>query len=86
MESISKMEQENLAGEPDADLVVAGIRDLDSFGDYSSIRQIASQFGITPNEVKGWKYHEVFDEQLYSVISSRIEKKYAKIKSKPKTK
>lgn len=86
MDAIGKMEQLNLSGDPDPDLNAAGIAELSQFGDMNTIDSLAGGDILKWEQVKKLRYHVIFDKQLKSIIESRIEKKLAKIKSKPKGK
>jgi len=86
LEAINKLEADNLNSEPDADLNAAGIHEMNVFGDLNTIDQLAGGDILKWEAIKQLRYHQVFDKQLKSIIENRIEKKYAKAKSKPKQK
>lgn len=84
MDAISKMEQMNLSSDPDPDLMAAGINEMSQFGDLNVIDQLAGGDVLKWEQIKQLPYHVIFDKQLKALTEARIEKKLAKIKSKPK--
>lgn len=86
LDAIFKMEQNHLSSEPDSKLIMAGISELNQFGDLNSIDSLAIKYHVSHEEVKSWRYHKVFDLQLKSIIESRIEKKMIELNTPKKGK
>lgn len=82
LELWGKLEQEHLSGEPNIELMSAGINELDKFGLKNVIDSIALKWRMREDEVWSKSYGWIFDEQWKSVIEARIQKKLAKQQSK----
>lgn len=82
LELWSKNEQQYLSGEPNIDLMMAGISELDKFGLKNVIDSISLKWRMKEEEVWSKTYGWVFDEQWKSVIEASIQKKLAKQQSK----
>lgn len=83
----SKMEQEHLSGEPDMDMMLAGINELNIFGDLNVIDMLAGGDVLKWEEVKKMTYQKIFDKQLKTIKEGKFQKEYSKRmadKNKPK--
>lgn len=73
-----EMEQAHLSGEPDIDMMLAGINELNIFGDLNTIDMMAGGDVLKWNEIKKLPYQTVFDKQLKSIKEAKFQKEYQK--------
>lgn len=81
MEHWGNMEKEYLSGEPDIELLQAGINELDKFGIMNLIDSIGSKKNLKDEEVWAKSYGWIFDQQWKSVEEARIQRKLAKLRT-----
>ena len=82
LELWAKNEQQYLSGEPNFELLAAGINELDQFGLLNIIDSLAGG-DITKHEsIWNMKYGHIFDKQWKSIIEAKVQKKLAKQQSK----
>ena len=79
LETIAKLEEEFLASDPDADLINAGVRELDMFGDKVLIDTLAGGDITKWKEVLNLPYHFVFYKLAINNKQAKINKNYHKI-------
>lgn len=82
LELWGKHEQQYLSGEPNIELMGAGINELDQFGLLNVIDSLAGGDITKHDAVWKMKYGHIFDKQWKSIIESKIQKKLAKQTSK----
>lgn len=80
LELIRVLEQEHLSSDPDIDMMAAGIKELNQFGDLNTIDVLASGDITKWEEIKKLPYNVVFDKQYKSVVENAIQKRLVKIK------
>lgn len=78
IEHWAEMEKQYLSGEPDFEMLSAGISDLDKFGYQNVIDSICDKKRMKDDEVWAKSYGWVFDVQWKSVEENRIQKKLLK--------
>lgn len=83
-EAIAKMEAEYLVADPDPDMQMAGISDLNIFGDMNTIDALAEGDVTKYETIKLLPYNVIFDKSYKDIVERRIEKKYAKLKEPKK--
>ena len=76
----TKTENEYLSAEPDPKLLVAGINDLNQFGELNTVDSLANGDVTKYEEIKQLPYHVIFDKQFKSKIEGNINRKLAKQK------
>lgn len=81
-EAINKLEATYLSTPPEADLVAAGIRDLDILGDVNLIDNLAQGDVLKWELVQDLPYDTIFNKQLKNTIEARISKNLNKNKKK----
>lgn len=83
-ESIARMESEYLSSEPDMDLQMAGISELNIFGDLNTIDALAGGDVTKYEAIKLLPYSVIFDKTYKDLIERKVQKKYAKLKEHKK--
>lgn len=78
-EFISMLEEVNLSSEIDPKLEAAGIREMDQFLGWNTVRGLAKEFGKDPYTVKQWEYSKVYLFMKMDAVSAKIDKQYQKI-------
>ena len=84
---LSQLEQQYLSTTPKADWIAAGIRKLDSMGDFPLIHAIAQNNPLQHNAIRQLPYSTIFDIQYYNRLTQEINDAYTEIqrqKSKKK--
>lgn len=87
--SIAKLEKAYLSSPPDADMVNAGVKELDELGELNVIDILAQGNILKWDKVKKLQYAMVFDKLRKGVIERRVQKRYNEImtaKKRPKGK
>lgn len=79
LKQLGELEKNNLSLPPDADLMNAGVSELDKLGIFNIIDSLAGGDILKHDEVRKLPYYKVFDKLLKGVIESKIQKNYAKI-------
>ena len=79
MEAIGNLEKEYLSSPPDADLINAGIRELDELGEFNTIDTLAGGDILKHEQIKALPYHYVFDKLRKQTLENKIAKNLAKI-------
>lgn len=80
-EKIKLLESKYLRHEPDADMINAGIRELDNLGHFVLIDMIAEKYGCyTHAEIERLKYSRIFDIQYRMAIEGKIQKNLIEIR------
>lgn len=79
IEQISKLEAEYLQGEPDNDMINAGVRDFDELGEINTIDNLAGGDILKWDAVKELPYYQVFDKLRKQTIENKFNKRYQKI-------
>lgn len=85
IEKIYDDERKYLSRVPDSDLVAAGIRELDKFGNESTLFLLCDGDPTRMDYVRSSPYELIFDWILYRTINDDISKKLAKIKKNKKS-
>lgn len=84
IENINKIESNNLQSNPDTDLVVAGINNLDVFGYLNVVDTLAGGDILKWENILKLPYNNVLDKMIKNNIENKIQKNYQKIISKKK--
>jgi hypothetical protein len=84
IENINNIEKKFLTTTPEADLVNAGINDLDIFGYQNVVDNLAGGDILKYNDILNISYENILDKLIRNNIESRIQKNYQKIISKKK--
>jgi hypothetical protein len=86
IEAVYRLESEYLSSTPDNDMVSAGIRELDSLGDFILIDNFVKQWGghYSHKEIRQMPYHFIFDAQLSNKKQGDFNKRYSEIINKKK--
>lgn len=84
IDDINNLESTYLNSEPDIDLLMAGIKDLDVFGYINVVDTLAQGDILKWDEILKLPYQRVFDKMLKNNIENRIQRNYQKIISKKK--
>lgn len=84
IENINKIESNNLQSNPDTDLVVAGINNLDVFGYLNVVDTLAGGDILKWEQILELPYNNVLDKLIKNNIENKIQKNYQKIISKKK--
>jgi len=79
LEAIYRLENQYLSSPPDADLVKAGVSELDQFGELNVIDHLAGGDILKWKKVKKLPYYTVFDKLHKSKVEAQIHKNYQKI-------
>ena len=79
LEAIGNLEKEYLYNPPDADLINAGIRELDELGEFNTIDNLAGGDILKHEQIKALPYHFVFDKLRKQTLENKISKNLAKI-------
>lgn len=79
LESIGNLEKEYLSNPPEADLINAGIRELDELGEFNTIDTLAGGDILKHEQIKALPYHYVFDKLRKQTLENKISKNLAKI-------
>lgn len=81
LKAIGDLEKNYLSGDSDIDLQVAGINELNQFGDLNIVDNLAKGDITKHEEIKKLRYHVVFDKLYKGLKETEIQKKVQKIKS-----
>lgn len=79
LKQLGELEENELSLPPDADLVNAGVNELNKLGVFNIIDSLAGGDILKHDEVRALPYYKVFDKLLKGAIESKIQKNYAKI-------
>jgi len=79
IELITKRENKKLSSEPEPKLKMAGIDELNRFGELNTLKALAVLFSTKPQEIAKWNYSFVFSLVWQEKISNDINKKYMKL-------
>lgn len=80
MEHWAKMESDYLSSEPSADMLGAGINELDKFGINNVIDSLAGGDITKYEQIEAMSYGTIFDKQWKSSVENSIQKKLIKKK------
>ena len=73
------MEKRELGGDPEPEMIEAGINRLDSFGDMNAIIPLSKEYGVNPDVIVEWRYMQVFTLLRHKKISGEIDRNYMEI-------
>lgn len=82
IEKIFDNERKYLSRVPDSDLVAAGIRELDKFGNEATLFSLCDGDPTRMDWIKSRPYEIVFDWILYKTINNDISKKLTEMKKR----
>ena len=87
LESIKDLEEQYLGGNPNADLLQAGISELNMLGEFVSLDNLAMGDLTKYEKIKKMPYNEVFAKKLLQKRTADIQERLRDIlKNKQKTK
>jgi hypothetical protein len=78
IELLTKRENKELSSTPEPKLKMAGIDELNKFGELNTLIALSEKFSTNPLEVVKWNYGYVFSLVWQSKISNDINKRYMK--------
>ena len=84
VEYINKIESINLQTTPDADLINAGINQLDMFGYLNVVDMLTDGDMTKDEEILAKPYNNVLDKMIMNHMKGKVNKNYQKIISKKK--
>lgn len=81
LDSIARLEREYLSSPPDADMINAGVKELDELGEFNVIDGLVIQWqgAYTHDEVSKMPYHFIFDKLRKTTLETKISKNLNKI-------
>lgn len=80
LSDLLEKESKLLGSEPDQDLVLAGIEDLNRFGDQNIMIDLAERFNCMPEDIAQLKYSQVFTILWRDNILRKVNKTLSHIK------
>lgn len=88
LEHIQKIEALGLSGDPEPELLIAGLHKLDEFGALATVHSLAHGDPLKHNAIKAMPYYEIYQILKLEKTHKDISKRYAEImeaKAKNKT-
>ena len=79
LQRIAQMEEENLSGVPNPNVIAAGGNDFEIFGALNVVYMLCKEYGWTEEYVWRKKYEDVFNLQLYSKMDKEFQKRLNEI-------
>lgn len=71
--------EKHLVGDEDPKMVEAGSARLNVFKEMNILIPLSKEYGMTPDEIAGWKYSTVFTIMYHEKVSGDIEKEYTRL-------
>lgn len=81
MERIQEIERTFLSGEPEPELVGAGVHKLNEFGAFATVHSLAGGDILKHKEIEALPYFQVYQTLKLIKVNNEIDKAYNKIKS-----
>jgi hypothetical protein len=79
LERIQNLEAINLSGEPDAKMLIAGIKQLDEFGGLATVHTLAQNDPLRHAGIKAMPYFEIYQILKLNKVTRDIDKRYAEL-------
>ena len=71
--------EKHLVGDEEPDMIEAGSARLNVFKEMNILIPLSKEYGMTPEQIEGWKYSTVFTIMYHDKVSRDVEKAYNKI-------
>lgn len=84
LETIQFLERTYMSGDPEPELVAAGVANLNEFGAFASVHALAKGDILKHEAIEALPYFQVYQTLKLNKINADIEKKYIHIKNQTK--
>ena len=81
MERIQEIERTFLSGDPEPELVGAGVHKLNEFGAFATVHSLAGGDILKHKDIEALPYFQVYQTLKLNKVNNEIDKAYNKIKS-----